>query len=77
MGSSSAPFLLATADPEGVAYIQTANIDGEIDLKPRCALSPFLGFTCEALPSLTRWPSQAGFIRLNPACIFSNKHSAF
>ena len=28
--------LLVTSCREGVAYIQTANIDGEIDLKPRC-----------------------------------------
>eukprot|EP00906_Rhabdomonas_costata_P025469 RCo036409 len=31
--------LLASSDSEGVAYIQTANIDGEIDLKPRSSLA--------------------------------------
>jgi len=41
-------FLLASADPEGVAYLQTANVDGEIDLKPRCALKEVMVLMCDA-----------------------------
>lgn len=32
-------FLVCSSDPEGVAYIETANLDGESDLKARSCVA--------------------------------------
>ncbi|GAM27196.1 hypothetical protein SAMD00019534_103710 [Acytostelium subglobosum LB1] len=37
--------LLATSDPDGSCYVQTANLDGETDLKARSAPSDTAGFS--------------------------------
>eukprot|EP00668_Euglena_longa_P012202 GGOE01014636.1.p1 GENE.GGOE01014636.1~~GGOE01014636.1.p1 ORF type:complete len:1133 (-),score=405.57 GGOE01014636.1:276-3674(-) len=72
-------FLLASADPEGLAYIQTANIDGEIDLKPRSALKEvadlMLGSSRSADGQYYAAPTEA--ITLFPGeltCEVPNKH---
>ena len=57
-------FLISSSDPEGIAYIETANLDGELDLKSRSCVAeiiaqvgrtsgekpPHVGFTLQAEP---------------------------
>ncbi|KAI9209541.1 uncharacterized protein BJ171DRAFT_608665 [Polychytrium aggregatum] len=54
--------VLASSHPEGIAFVETANLDGETNLKQKQALSS----TCNAITSLESLSGFQGYIHAQP-----------